>query len=125
MAKGFVKFVCKVEGKEPSVPSRTKTNLPEVHQRWPGEINDCGAFRVLIQDVLDVGVNGPLDYSLLDAAFTWSTHPLEGVFEECYEDVVVSETLYEYCLWADQNIDSMPSEEGSWVTCVEFEESVW
>jgi hypothetical protein len=75
--------------------------------------------------VLDVGVNGPLDYSLLDAAFTWSTHPLESVFEECYEDEVVYETLYEYCVWANQNIYSMPSEEESWVTCVELEESLW
>lgn len=111
MAKGFVKFVCKVEGKEPSVPPKAKTSLPEVYQCWPGEINDCGAFRILIQDVLDVGVDGPLDYSLLDVAFTWSTHPLEDVFSECYSDEVVSETLYEYCVWADQNIDSMPSEE--------------
>lgn len=125
MAKGFVKFVCKVEGKEPSVSLKKKINLSEEYQRWPGEIDDCGAFRILIQDVLDVGVDGPLDCSLLDAAFTWSTHPLEGVFSECYSDEVVSETLYEYCLWADQNLDSMPLEMDSWETYSEPEESVW
>lgn len=110
MAKGFVKFVCKVEGKEPPASPRTKTNLPKVYQCWPGEIIDCGHFRELVQDVLDVGVGGSFDPDLLDHSFTWGSHSLESVFEECYEDGAVSGLLYEYCLWADQNLDSMPEE---------------
>lgn len=125
MAKGFVKFICDVEGKKPFVPPKEKISLAERHQSWPGDISDRCSFRGLIQEVLDVGVGRAFDPSLLDQSFVWATHPLESVFEECYEDGVVSETLYEYCKWADQNIDSMPSYEESWATCVEFEESLW
>lgn len=111
MAKGFVKFVCKVEGKEPSVPTKAKTSLPEVYQCWPGEITDYGNFRELIQEVLYVGVGGSFEPDLLDHSFVWDSHSLESDFVECYESEVVSSTLYEYCLWADQNLDSMSSEE--------------
>jgi len=116
MAKGFVKFVCKVEGKEPSVPPKEKISLAEVYRCWPGEITDCGSLRELIQDVLDACVGGSFDPDLLDHSFIWGSHSLESDFGECYESEVVSSTLYEYCLWADQNIDSMPSEEEYEVT---------
>ena len=116
MAKGFVKFICDVEGKEPFVPPKEKISLAEVYQCWPGEITNCVNFRELILEALDVGVGGAFDSSLLDQSFVWATHPLESVFEECYEDEVVYETLYEYCVWANQNIDSMPPEEEYEVT---------
>lgn len=116
MAKGFVKFICDVEGKEPFVPLKEKISLAERHQSWPGDITDRCSFRGLIQEVLGAGVGGSFDYDLLDAAFVWDSHPLEGEFGECYDSSTVSGPLYEYCVWANQNIDSMPSDEEYEVT---------
>ena len=107
MAKGYIKWICKVEGKPvPEVAQPTRKD----HLCFPGNIYDEDYLRELVDAVLEYGQgNSPTAggyWGLPDDAIEWDTHPLEHHWARLNDGDPITQEVYECCQWMYQNWDN-------------------
>ena len=96
---GFVRFMCKLDGKEVKVKTRTK-------EPWPAYIMDLVLFKHLVHEVAAYEVGEVLDCPLLGIlfdSFEWATHDLEEEFAAIHEaDPISQRTLECFQAWHER-----------------------
>lgn len=129
MAKGYAKWMCKVEGKEfPASKVPDVSKLTGEHLCFPDNIYDHDALEALIEFVVEREVGDMIHSThLVDEAFEWSTHPLEGEWADFHASGTIAQKVYECCLWMKENWGMR--EVFTWIQMLEdmsFEvESIW
>lgn len=116
MAKGYVKWVCKVEGKE--VPSVAASRSFEgTHCVFPGNIYNEEALFDVIDIVSCLGVGEQLSGEQaiwVDIALEWSSHPLEDQWGAIYDGEFISQEIYECCVWMQANWEHRDNPDYQW-----------
>ena len=109
MARGYVKWMCKLEGRE--VP---EVKVHKEYLCFPSDIRHYPSLITTIADVLEIGPGGNILeqeeycdgtwYEPVEVAFIWASHPLRRDWLSLNEEGFISPEVYECCQWMDDNL---------------------